>query len=279
MSKHAEKVTTLAQMFLADVTFDAPDDDIPFTATLSPNGFFLCTPMPTTFNDFLIANGHPTLSGHIFRIGSGVPLEEGEIPRSPTKEYLQNLVDRFAPYALSSDARVNPKSKSIRIKDVIWATRFRNNASIADTLFTRLGSSVSPQPRDGEPVGGAVLLVGDAAHIHSPAGGQGMNLGLRDAVFLGEALTKHVHATETRPLSEADTILRDFAALRHARALEVIRLTKGLLSIMDTDGGDWIFWWLPISKGTFRNWVLWVAGKVPFAQRQMAWELSGLGRP
>ena len=278
MSKKVEKATTLAQMFLADVTFDAPDE-IPFSAALSSNGFFLCARMPTTLNDFLIANGHPALSDYIFRIGSGVPLEEGEIPRSPSKEYLQNFVDRYGPYALSSDSRVNPKSKSIRIKDVIWATRFRTNAAIADTLFTRLDASGSPQPGEGQPAGGVVLLVGDAAHIHSPIGGQGMNLGLRDAVFLGEVLTKHVHATEARPLSEADPILRDFAAMRHARALEVIRLTKVLLSIMDMDSREWVFWWLPISKETMKNWALWVAGKVPFVRRRMAWELSGLGRP
>ncbi|KAG8214357.1 hypothetical protein J3R82DRAFT_9346 [Butyriboletus roseoflavus] len=276
MRPNAESLSNLAQMVLADVTFDAAEEDIPFTGTLSSNSFFLCAPMPSTFNEYLIANGHPSLTGKLYRIGSGVPLEDGEIPHSPSKEYLQNLVDRFGPYSLSSDPSVNPKSKPICIKDVIWATRFRNHAAIADTSFTRLGSSGSSEP--GEPEGGIILLVGDAAHIHSPAGGQGMNLGLRDAIFLGEALTKHIHATEAKPLSEADVILRDFAAVRHARALEVIGLTKGLLSIMGSKPGEWVCWWLPISAATVRNWVLWIAGMLPFMQRKMGWELSGLGR-
>lgn len=273
MSKKAEKVANLAQMVLADVTFDTPIGDVPFGGTLSSNSFFIRVPMPSTFNEYLIANGHPSLTGQLYRIGSGVPLEDGEIPRSPSKEYLQDLIDRFGPYALSSDPSVNPSAQSIRIKDVVWATRFRNHAAIADTPFTRLGFLGT-----GAPEGGVILLVGDAAHIHSPAGGQGMNLGLRDAVFLGEALTKHMHAAESKPLSEADTILRDFATVRHARALEVIGLTKGLLSIMGSKSGEWMYWWLPISAATMRNWVMWLAGKVPFMQRKMAWELSGLGR-
>ena len=276
MSKKSEEVANLAQMVLADVTFDAPAEDIPFAGTLSSSSFFLCVPLPSTFSEYLVSNGHPSLTGNLYRIGSGVPLEDGAIPPSPSKEYLQDLVDRFGPYSLSSDPSINPKSKSICIKDVVWATRFRNHAAIADTPFTRLGSSGCLQP--AEPEGGVIFLVGDAAHIHSPAGGQGMNLGLRDAIFLGEALTKHIHATETKPLSEADAILRDFAAVRHARALEVIELTKGLLSIMGSKSGEWAYWWLPISAETVRNWALWVAGKLPFMERKMAWKLSGLGR-
>ena len=276
MSKQVEQADTLAQMVLADVTFDAPIEDIPLAGTLSSNNLFLCVPMPSTFNEYLVANGYPSLTGQLYRIGSGVPLEDGEIPRSPSKEYLQDLVNRFGPYSLSSDPSVNPRSKSIRIKDAVWATRFRNHAAIADTFFTRLGSPASSQP--GEPEGGAVLLVGDAAHIHSPAGGQGMNLGLRDAIFLGEALMKHIHATETKPLSEADAILRDFVAVRRARALEVIEFTKGLLSIMGSKKEERMYWWLPVSAETVRNWALWVAGRLPFMQRKMAWELSGLGR-
>ncbi|KAF8443209.1 hypothetical protein L210DRAFT_3644067 [Boletus edulis BED1] len=276
MSERSEQVTNLAQMILADVTFDPPAEDIPFSGTLSSDSFFLCAHLPFTFNEYLVANGHPNLSGQLYRIGCGVPLEDGEIPFSPSKEYLQNLIDRFGPHRLSSDSSVNPKYGSTRIKDVVWVTRFRNRSAIADTPFTRLGSIGSSQP--GESEGGVILLIGDAAHIHSPAGGQGMNLGLRDAVFLGEALTKHIHATETKPLSEADAILRDFAAVRHARALGVIGLTKVLLSIMGSKSGEWMYWWLPISAATVRNWALWVAGKLSLTQRIMAWQLSGLGR-
>ena len=267
-----ETNNNLAQMALADVTFDTTDaDDSTSSMTLSPNNLFLCFPLPSTLNESLAAEGKATISEKIYRIGCGVPLEEGEIPHSPSKEYVQALVDQFGPHRLSSDPSINPNSKPICIKDIVWSSRFRNHASIADTTFTRLGGGES-----GE--GGVILLIGDAAHIHSPAGGQGMNLGLRDAIFLGEAVTKHIRATETEALSEADTILREFATVRHARALEVIKLTKGILSVTGMKYRDRMFWWCPIDSATARAWMLWVLGSIPFVQRKMAWELSGLGR-
>ncbi|KAG8214361.1 hypothetical protein J3R82DRAFT_9350 [Butyriboletus roseoflavus] len=267
-----EEDNILTQVFLADVTFDNIDtNDVAPGITLSPNGFFVFFPLPPSFNDSLAAEGRVSISERVYRIRCGVPLEEGEIPHSPPKEYIQSLVDRFGPYRLASDPAVNPSPKPTCIKDIVWTSRFRNRASIADTPFTRLGP--------GEPgEGGVILLIGDAAHIHSPVGGQGMNLGLRDAVFLGEALMKYIHVTETQEISEADEILREFATERHARALEVIQFTKGILSSEGMKYRERMSWWCPIDSATVRDWVLWVVGSIPFIQRKMAWQLSGLGR-
>lgn len=54
-----------------------------------------------------------------------------------------------------------------------------------------------------------------------------MNLSSKGVICLGEALTKHIRATvkETQPLHEADAILREFATVRRARALGMIKLT------------------------------------------------------
>lgn len=262
----------LAQTIIADVTFDSADaDQSASTATLTTQNFFICFPLPPSFNESLAVDNQVTISETVYRIGCGVPLEDGEIPNSPSKQYLQDIVDRFGPYCLASDPAVNPNGRPTHIKDVIWSSRFRDHAAIANVMFTRLDAGKSGQ-------GGAILLVGDAAHIHSPVGGQGMNLGLGDAIFLGEVLTKHIRATETRPLSKADEILREFGSERRARALEVIRLTEDLQWVFAMKYRKWAFWWCPIDSETVRAWVMWVLGRIPFAQRKIAWELSGLTR-
>ncbi|HZE38799.1 MAG TPA: FAD-dependent oxidoreductase [Stackebrandtia sp.] len=55
---------------------------------------------------------------------------------------------------------------------------------------------------------GRVLLAGDAAHIHSPAGGQGLNLGIGDAVNLGAKLSSVVRGDSDAGLLDAYTAER-----------------------------------------------------------------------
>jgi 3-(3-hydroxy-phenyl)propionate hydroxylase len=72
---------------------------------------------------------------------------------------------------------------------------------------------------------GRVLVAGDAAHIHSPAGGQGIGLGIQDAVNLGWKLAQVV-----RGLSP-DSLLDSYHAERHpsdARALEYSKAVSAL---------------------------------------------------
>lgn len=61
------------------------------------------------------------------------------------------------------------------VRDVTWLSRFTDAARQADTYRK-----------------GRILLAGDAAHVHSPAGGQGLNIGLQDAVNLGWKLAQVV---------------------------------------------------------------------------------------
>jgi 2-polyprenyl-6-methoxyphenol hydroxylase-like FAD-dependent oxidoreductase len=74
-----------------------------------------------------------------------------------------------------------------------------------------------------------VLLAGDAAHIHSPAGGQGLNTGLQDAVNLGWKLARVV--TGTSPESLLDT----YHSERHPVGARVLRNTMAQVALMRSD--------------------------------------------
>ena len=60
---------------------------------------------------------------------------------------------------------------TVQVHTVVWGSRFQVHHRVAERFRY-----------------GRLLLAGDAAHVHSPAGGQGMNLGIQDAVDLGHAL-------------------------------------------------------------------------------------------
>src|SRR5207248_2934104 len=76
---------------------------------------------------------------------------------------------------------------------------------------------------------GRVLLAGDAAHVHSPVGGQGLNTGVQDAVNLGWKLAQVVH--QTAPESLLDT----YHAERHPVAARVLRNTMAQTALMRAD--------------------------------------------
>lgn len=85
---------------------------------------------------------------------------------------------------------------------VTWLSRFTDQARQAETYRS-----------------GRVLLAGDAAHIHAPSGGQGLNLGVQDAVNLGWKLAQVVRGTS--PVALLDT----YQAERHPVAARVLKLT------------------------------------------------------
>ena len=76
---------------------------------------------------------------------------------------------------------------------------------------------------------GRVLLAGDAAHVHSPVGGQGLNTGVQDAVNLGWKLAQVVEGT-------ADERLLDTYHLeRHPVAARVLRTNMAQVMLARTD--------------------------------------------
>ncbi|MFJ5986071.1 FAD-dependent monooxygenase [Lentzea sp. NPDC092896] len=72
---------------------------------------------------------------------------------------------------------------------------------------------------------GRVLLAGDAAHIHPPAGGQGLNLGVQDAVNLGWKLAAQIRGWAP------ETLLDSYHAERHPVAADVLDNTRAQVQL------------------------------------------------
>jgi 2-polyprenyl-6-methoxyphenol hydroxylase-like FAD-dependent oxidoreductase len=76
---------------------------------------------------------------------------------------------------------------------------------------------------------GRVLLAGDAAHIHSPIGGQGLNIGVQDAVNLGWKLAQVVKG------SSPESLLDTYHDERHPVAARVLRTTMAQVALTRVD--------------------------------------------
>jgi 3-(3-hydroxy-phenyl)propionate hydroxylase len=74
-----------------------------------------------------------------------------------------------------------------------------------------------------------VLLAGDAAHVHSPAGGQGLNTGVQDAVNLGWKLAQVVNGTAP------ESLLDTYQAERHPIGARVLEITMAQTALMRGD--------------------------------------------
>ncbi|EMF57604.1 MULTISPECIES: rifampin monooxygenase [Streptomyces] len=78
---------------------------------------------------------------------------------------------------------------------------------------------------------GRVLLAGDAAHIHPPTGGQGLNLGVQDAVNLGWKLAAQIRGWAP------ETLLDTYHAERHPVAEDVLDNTRAQMELHSTEPG------------------------------------------
>ncbi|HEU0183625.1 MAG TPA: FAD-dependent monooxygenase [Agromyces mariniharenae] len=129
-----------------------------------------------------------------------LPMPGGPTYRVVTTE--RRLVTAAEPtLADLSDALTAVYGTDFGVHDPTWISRFTDATRQAATYRN-----------------GRVLLVGDAAHIHYPAGGQGIGLGIQDAVNLGWKLAQVVHG------ASMPSLLDTYTAERHpagARALEL----------------------------------------------------------
>jgi 3-(3-hydroxy-phenyl)propionate hydroxylase len=107
---------------------------------------------------------------------------------------------------------------------------------------------------------GRVLLAGDAAHVHSPVGGQGLNTGVQDAVNLGWKLAQVVNQTSP------DSLLDTYHAERHPVAARVLRTTMAQVALLRPDD----------RTKALRDTVSELLG-MDEPRRRFAAEMSGLG--
>jgi len=155
-----------------------------------------------------------------------------EAPESPPADFMQALLDRRGP-------AITPG----RIRDVVWSSRFHIHHRVANSLRQ-----------------GRILLCGDAAHVHSPAGGQGMNTGIQDSVSLGEVLAM--------TLGDGDEArLEAWADERHRIASEVVTMTDRLtrMATLKSRAGQ-----------NLRNAAVALAGHIPPVRAALARKLAEL---
>ena len=130
-----------------------------------------------------------------FRVIADFGVSSGPLPPAPTLEQVQTVLDRRGPSGLT-------------VADPIWLATFRIN-----------------ERKVAEYRAGRVFLAGDAAHVHSPAGGQGMNTGMQDAFNLAWKL-----ALVCRE-SCAETLLDSYSIERGAVGEQVLKAAGRLTAV------------------------------------------------
>jgi 2-polyprenyl-6-methoxyphenol hydroxylase-like FAD-dependent oxidoreductase len=167
------------------------------------------------------------LPGGIHRIVATVK----DAPHQPDIAFVQHLLDTRGPAA-----------RPATVHEVVWGSRFRLQHRVADSYRA-----------------GRILLAGDAAHVHSPAGGQGMNAGITDAVALAERLGAILDGA-------SPDLLDTYTATRRPVAQQVVSLADRLTRLATIN---------PRLRPV-RNLVLGLLARSPAFRRQLARRLSGL---
>jgi 2-polyprenyl-6-methoxyphenol hydroxylase-like FAD-dependent oxidoreductase len=166
------------------------------------------------------------LPGGVHRIVATV----NQAPEHPDVAFVQALLDTRGP----------EREKAV-VHEVLWGSRFRVQHRIADAYRA-----------------GRVVLAGDAAHVHSPAGGLGMNAGILDAMSLADALEA--------ALAGHTGALDAYGAQRRPVAQQIVALADRLTRMATIRPG----------LRSLRNLLLSTVSRLPAVRRQLAWRLSGL---
>jgi len=238
-------------LIIADVTLQS-HDHIPchLMTAFDDSGFNILVPLAVT-NSSLEQETDSTEP--IYRVVFAVKKGDERRARDESdKAYIQDHVARYFTFLGGKNLTGSGYGPdSIIVKNVFYRSAFRVRVGMAITTHR-----FYPISR------GNLVLVGDAAHVHSPAGGQGMNLGIRDAVAAGKAIAVYHHSgrKDLEPFQLFD-------AQRQAETLKVIRMTRFLLQFWTTQN---------VVGKLFRRIALFCASFVSGTGRRVALRLSGL---
>lgn len=154
-----------------------------------------------------------------------------DAPEYPDLAFVQSLLDTRG-----------PEKERATVQEVLWGSRFRVQHRVAARYLS-----------------GRILLAGDAAHVHSPAGGQGMNTGIQDAVALADAVARAM-------TTGCDAPLRRYESMRQPVAHQVVGIADNLTRLAT----------MPRALRPLRNLVMRTLAKLPAFRSRLSWRLSGL---
>jgi 4,5-epoxidase len=209
------------EWLLADVHADWEGyDRTGSSGWLHADGLFFAMPMRESGG----LAGDSGNAGDVWRLMADVRLADGETLTE------QQILDRLRQLLTERTGLT-----AVRIRDAKWTSVFRIHRRLADDYRT-----------------GRILLAGDAAHIHSPFGGQGMNTGIGDAENLAWKLALVVRSRAS------EALLDTYQAERRPLATEVLRNTTTNTRVLLADG--------PLGR-LMRDRVLTPITRVPLVQR------------
>ena len=172
----------------------------------------------------------------------------GPLPGDPTHHRIVATMEHASETPSVADferilAERGPEDDSAAIRKLLWSSRFHLQHRVAKVLRK-----------------GRVLLAGDAAHVHSPAGGQGMNTGIQEAIALAGALKSALESGD-------DEALNVWQKRRLKIDHSVVNLTHRMTKVATASS--------PATKA-LRNTVIGIVGQVPMARHALAETLAEL---
>lgn len=213
---------------------------IPFEGYTEPENFALCDAefegtFPTHSVNFHLGVsgilGLIPLSDKVLRVIT--KKDPSSTAREPTLHEIQKVLDHEG-------------VQNLTLKNPHWLSYFTVNERIARNF-----------------VQGRAFLLGDAAHIHSPTGGQGMNTGIQDAYNLGWKLKFLINNPNS-----SSAICASYQEERHPVAVEVIKRTSRLLHFIVKES----YW-----RRLLKKLLLQTLPRFSFTRKKLVYTFSGLG--